>query len=363
MLSVGIIGLPNVGKSTLFNSLTSGEAQVSNYPFTTIDSNVGVVALPDTRLEDLSSLLQPEDVQPCFIQFIDIAGLVRGASRGEGLGNQFLGNIRSVDAVAHVVRCFQEADVSHVLGDVDAARDIDIVETELLLADLELMDRAIEKRVRTWKTSPRQFAAEESRFRDYREKLAAGTPLRFMEPDVDERRELKGLGLLTSKPVLLVANISEDELCEEDHRCVRRIRQSRIGAEPLVVSLSARIEEEILQLDPEERGEYMEALGLEESGLKKLVRSAFELLDLITFYTAVNNRLSAWAIPSGTPAPRAAAAVHSDMEKGFIRAQVASARDLIGHGSIPALHKLGLVKTEGKDYQVRDGDVVEFLFS
>ncbi len=363
MLTTGIVGLPNVGKSTLFNALTSSEVNVSNYPFTTIDSNVGVVGVPDQRLEDLSKVIKPKESTPYFIQFTDIAGLMRGASHGEGLGNQFLGNIRNVDAIVHVLRCFQKADVVHVLGDVDPARDVDVVETELLLADLELMDRLIEKRYRTWKTSPRQFASEEVRFRSYREKLSAGTSLRTIELDDNAQKELKGLGLLTGKPVLYVANVSEDDSGEEDHPCVGRIRQSRLSFSPSVVVLSAQLESELLQLEPDERQEFIEELGLGRSGLDRLVEAAYRLLNLITFYTVANNKLRAWAIPEGTCAPEAAGKVHTDMERGFVRAQVTSCSELASHGSMQALHRLGAVRTEGRDYRVQDGDVIEFMFT
>lgn len=363
MLAIGIIGLPNVGKSTLFNALTAGHADVSNYPFTTIDSNVGVVAVPDPLLDALSALLKPREIHPAFIQFTDIAGLVRGASRGEGLGNQFLANIRAVDAVVHVVRCFREGEVAHVTGEVDPSRDIDVVETELLLADLEVMDRAIEKRVRTWKTSPRLYAAEERRFLDYREALASGTPLRDLETDEEAQQELKGLGILTSKRVLYVANISEQDLADPSESGAGRIKLSRIATSPRIVALSARLEWELQQLEAEERAEFLDALGLKETGLSRLVRAAYDLLGLITFYTIVNDKLSAWAVPDGTPAPQAAGKIHSDMEKGFIRAQVTSIAKLEEHGSFQNLHRQGLIRTEGRDYKIRNGDVVEFLFS
>lgn len=363
MLSVGIIGLPNVGKSTLFNALTSGSANVSNYPFTTIDSNVGVVAVPDPRLEDLSAALKPEETTPTFIQFIDIAGLVRGASRGEGLGNQFLGNIRSVDAIAHVIRCFVEEEVVHVFGDVDGARDIDVVETELLLADLEVMDRLIEKRVRSWKTSPRQYAAEEKRFKEYRESLVAGTPLRELELDAEAQKELKSLGLLTGKPIFYVANITEHDLDEPSLASVSRIHQSRINLAPTVVTVCAKLEWELVQLSPEERSEFMEALELKQSGLDRVVSTAYGALDLLTFYTMANHKLRAWTISRGTHAPAAAGKIHSDMEKGFIRAQVVKSDQVLIHKTFPELHRHGLIRTEGKDYEIQEGDVVEFFFS
>jgi GTP-binding protein YchF len=363
MLSVGIVGLPNVGKSTLFNAVASAEANVSNYPFTTIDSNVGMVPVPDDRLKALERVLKPDESTPCFIQFTDIAGLVAGASHGEGLGNQFLANIRGVDAILHVVRCFQASEVAHVLTDIDPARDIDVVETELLLADLELLDRAIEKRVRNWKTNPRQYAGEERKFRTYREKLAAGTPLRTLDLDRQTQQELKGLGLLTGKPVLYVANVSEDDYQIDHHPCEKRIEQSRIPRKPEVVVVSARIEMELQQLTAEERLEFLGAMGLARSGLERLISRAYELLDLITFYTVVNNKLRAWEIRRGTTAPVAAGTIHTDMERGFVRAQVVSSDEFILHGELQTLHRLGHVRTEGRDYEIQNGDVVEFLFS
>lgn len=362
MLSVGLIGLPNVGKSTLFNALTSGSAAISNYPFTTIDSNVGVVPVPDFRLTALKEILDPEDVTPAFIEFIDIAGLVEGASKGEGLGNQFLGNIRSVDAIAHVVRCFQEGEVAHVLGDVNPIRDIEIVETELLLADLEVLDKAIDKRIRLWKTDPRKHAREKERLQLYRDKLAAGIPLRTLEIDADEINRLKGLGMLTSKPVLYVANISESDFDVIPHPCAVQIQEKISGADR-IVTLSVQLEFELQQLAPEERKEFEREMGIEGSGLLHMVAEAYGILDLITFYTVANNRLRAWEIPRLTRAVQAAGKIHTDMEKGFIRAQVVDFDDLATHGDLQALHKKGLLRTEGKDYIVQDGDVIEFLFS
>lgn len=362
MLSVGLIGLPNVGKSTLFNALTSGSATISNYPFTTIDSNIGVVPVPDSRLGSLEELLSPEETVPAFIEFIDIAGLVEGASKGEGLGNQFLGNIRSVDAIAHVVRCFQEGDVAHVLGEVDPVRDIEIVETELLLADLEVLDNAIEKRIRVWKTDPRKYAREKERLQLYRDRLAEGIPLRSLNLDGEELSRLKGLGMLTSKPTLYVANISETDFDVNPHPCEERIRNEITGANH-VVKLSVQLEFELQQLALEERKEFEREMGIEGNGLPRVVAEAYRLLDLITFYTVVNNRLRAWEIPRSTRAPQAAGKIHTDMEQGFIRAQVVDFDDLVTHRDMQTLHKKGLVRTEGKDYVVQDGDVIEFLFS
>lgn len=364
MLSIGIVGLPNVGKSTLFNILTMGTAGVSNYPFTTIDSNFGIVPVPDPRLDRLAKMLKPKEAEPAVIRFIDIAGLVQGASKGEGLGNQFLGNIREVDAIVHVVRCFQDAEVSHVLGEVDPARDVDIIETELLLADLEVIDRAIGKRERNWKTSPRQHADEESRLRGRRRMLASGRPLRALSLSPGDLQEMKGLGLLSGKPVLYVANVSESAAGpDQEDDAFQQLRSSRLADDPQAVALSLRLEADLQQLEEPERNEFMQAYELSGSGIERLIRSAYRLLDLVTFYTFVNEKLRAWPIRSGTVAREAAGRIHSDMESGFIRAHVFGWEDLLKHGSVAELHRLGLVRTEGKQYSVRDGDVIEFLFS
>jgi len=367
MLSVGIIGLPNVGKSTLFNVLTAGQANVSNYPFTTIDSNTGMVPVPDQRLENLNELLSPEECTPCFIQFIDIAGLVKGASKGEGLGNQFLGNIREVDALAHVVRCFQEPDVVHVLENVDPVRDLEIIETELLLADLEVLNRAIEKRQRIWKTVPREHATEKKRWLLYRERLEEGIPLSSIDLSGEDQSELKGLGILTGKPVLYVANLSENEYQESNRPCLEKLKESTIlrnsSSASEAVTVSARLEWEVQQLEMEERAEFMKELNMTETGLEQLVRKAFRLLGLITFYTIANEKLRAWEVERETRAPQAAGKIHSDMEQGFIRAHVAAFEDLCQHGSFQELNRLGRIRTEGKEYSVQDGEVIQFFFN
>jgi GTP-binding protein YchF len=357
VLSVGIIGLPNVGKSTLFNALTAGAAEVSNYPFTTIDSNVGVVPIPDPRLDRLARTLEPEKTTPCTIRFIDIAGLVEGASRGEGLGNQFLGEIRQVDAVAHVVRCFHKQDVAHVFADVDPARDAGIIETELILADLEVLDRAMAKRKNDWQTKPREFAAERERMEAYRASLERGIPLRSTDLPPGQRRELKTAGLLTGKPVLYVANISsEGEAAPLESLC-----EGRPAAE--CIAIDADLELELQSFEPEERLEFMREIGLDEIGIDRLIRQAFRLLGLISFYTVVKNKLQAWEIPAGTLAPAAAGKVHSDMEKGFIRAQVVSADELCEVGSLHEIQSRGHLRTVGRETAIQDGDVVEFLFN
>ncbi|MGD8438903.1 MAG: redox-regulated ATPase YchF [Holophagae bacterium] len=357
MLSVGIVGLPNVGKSTLYNALTSGGAEASNYPFTTIDSNVGVVPVPDPRLAELERVLQPEKTTPCAIRVIDIAGLVEGASRGEGLGNQFLGEIRQVDAIVHLVRSFSRSDVSHVFADVDPARDAEIIDTELMLADLEVLDRAIAKRSRDWQTHPGEHADERRRMTAWKDCLERGEVLRSLDLDDRDLHDLKTAGLLTGKPVLYVANVGSD--AEGDH--VDALR----GREPdaRVIAIDAELERELVELDDDERAEFMAELGMTTTGLDRLVRAAFELLGLVTFYTVVKNKLQAWEIPANTVAPVAAGKIHSDMEAGFIRAKVVSADELIDVGDLHAIQSAGHMRTVGKDSEISDGDVVEFLFS
>ncbi len=362
MLSVGIIGLPTVGKSTLWNALTAGGANVSNYAFTTIEPNVGMVEVPDARLDELERVLAPEEASPCHVRFIDIAGLVEGASHGEGLGNQFLGEIRQVDAVAHVVRCFDDPDVAHVYADVDPVRDAEVIETELMLADLEVLSRAISKRQRDWQTRPRDHTDERRRLELYREKLEEGTSLATLKLDAEDHRQLKALGLLSGKPLLFVANVSEDGPPGPRPERLRR-HLADLGLPVEVVEVSAQLEWELAQLDAEERKEFMEELELTSTGLERMVEHCFHLLGLIRFYTVANEKLRAWEVPRGTLAPAAAGNVHTDMEHGFIRAQVASYGELLEHGSFSELHHHGLLRTEGKGYEIADGDVVEFLFS
>jgi GTP-binding protein YchF len=356
MLSVGIVGLPNVGKSTLFNALTAGGAEISNYPFTTIDPNVGVVPVPDPRLDALGRVLSPEKSTPATIRFIDIAGLVKGASTGEGLGNQFLGEIRQVDAIVHVIRCFTKTDVAHVFSDVDPVRDAEVIDTELMLADLEVLGRAMEKRKRDWQTYPGKHEGEKRRMTAWREALERGQPLRHLGLDDHDLRELKTAGLLSGKPVLYVANVAG----EGDEHGVSRLIEREPGAR--LIAVDVELELELIELDPEERSEFMAELGLAETGLARVVRSAFDLLGLIAFYTIAKNKLQAWETPRGTPAAIAAGKIHSDMEKGFIRAKVASADELVEVGSLQEIQSRGHVRTVGRDHEIRDGDVVEFFF-
>lgn len=351
------MGLPNVGKSTLFNALSAGAAEISNYPFTTIGSNVGVVAVPDPRLDGLAEVLKPQKTTPCSVRFIDIAGLVEGASRGEGLGNQFLGEIRQVNAVVHVIRCFDSSEVAHVFSDVDPVRDAEIIETELMLADLEVLNRAMGKRKRDWQTHPAEHTSEKQRMQAWRECLERGDPLRTLELDDFDRRELKRAGLLTGKPVLYVANIA----AEGDVQRAELLRQRDPSAQ--VLAIDTELELELNELDSEEREEFMAEFGVTEPGLHRLVRAAFDLLGLVAFYTVAKRKLQAWEIPHGTAASTAAGKIHSDMEEGFIRAKVASAEELIEVGSLPEIQRLGHVRTVGRDHEITDGDVVEFLFS
>lgn len=354
MLAAGFVGLPNVGKSTLFNALTAGHAHVDSYPFTTIDSNLGVVAVPDSRLQELQRVVQPKECLASYIEFIDIAGLVEGASRGEGLGNKFLGNIRQVDAIVHVLRVFDDPNVAHVFAEPDAMRDAQIVETELLLADMEVLKRTVEKRRKEWQTDPRKHAIERQHFELYLEKLEAGVALRTLGLDRFQRQELKALGLLTGKPLLFAANVSEEGYGSG--------AQADLDLPAAVVPVSAKIEWELSQLDPEERALFTAELGIVESSLERLVEATFGLLGLIRFYTLANDKLRAWEVEAGTKLPQAAGRIHTDMERGFIRAHVAKWDQVVQHGSFQDLHHLGLLRTEGREQVVQDGDVIEFLF-
>lgn len=359
-LSVGIVGLPNAGKSTLFNALTRAGAAIGNYPFTTIEPNTGVVGVPDDRLERLAALFQPPRVIPATVTFTDIAGLVRGASRGEGLGNRFLGHIRESDATALVVRAFQDPDVSHVEGGVDAVRDIDVIELELQLADMETVSRRLE---RTEKTARLQKEKEHDVIDLMRRVVAhldAGQPVRTMPLTDEDRGALRELWLLTAKPLIVVVNVDEEHAAQPVPDVIAA-RAAAAGGEAIAVS--ARIESELLELDADERAAFLTDLGLPEPGLHRVARSAYHLLDLLTFFTAGEKEVRAWTLRRGGTALDAAAVIHTDFAKGFIRAEVADVEELLSAGSYNALREQGKQRLEGRDYVVRDGDVVHFRFN
>jgi GTP-binding protein YchF len=359
-LSVGIVGLPNAGKSTLFNALTASTAAVvGNYPFTTIEPNTGVVPVPDTRLDRLAEVFAPPKIIPATVTFNDIAGLVRGASRGEGLGNQFLGHIREADAVALVVRSFEDADVTHVEGGVDPVRDIDLLELELILADLDTVRKRLDKSERNARVQKEKDAEMVDLLREVAAHLDGGAPLRTMKLDAERRELLRDMWLLTGKPVMVVANTGEEGAAAPPEAVVQRAAQS--GGDALAVS--ARIESELAELDDADRAEFMESMGLTEPGLHRMARTAYSLLSLITFFTAGEKEVRAWTLPRGGTAVDAAGSIHTDFAKGFIRAEVVDAETLIAARSYNAVKDTGKLRVEGRDYVIRDGDVIHVRFN
>ncbi len=364
-MKLGIVGLPNVGKSTLFNSLTNAGALAANYPFATIDPNVGVVAVPDKRLKLLGDLYKSKKVTPATIEFVDIAGLVKGASKGEGLGNQFLANIRETDAIVHVVRCFDDDNVVHVDGKVDPARDIETINLELVFADLEVLERRIAKVSKTARMD-KTAAKELDLLNKIKEVLEAGKMARELEiTDEDEMALMNGYDLLTWKPVIYAANVKDDDLADDgaSNEYVKAVRElaAKSGSEVFVIS--AQIEAEISELDEDEKAEFLESLGLTESGLDKLIAASYRTLGLMSFLTSGEDETRAWTIKIGTKAPQAAGKIHTDFERGFIKAEVINYEDLLREGSIAAAKEKGLVRMEGKEYVVQDGDVILFRFN
>lgn len=364
-MKLGIVGLPNVGKSTLFNSLTKAGAESANYPFCTIDPNVGVVAVPDERLKLLGDLYHSKKVTPAVIEFVDIAGLVKGASKGEGLGNQFLSNIREVDAIVHVVRCFEDSNVVHVDGSVNPLRDIETINLELIFSDLEILERRIAKVAKGARMDKEQ-AKELAMLERVKERLEDGKlAIGFETEDEDEEEYFKNLNLLTAKPVIYAANVGEEDLANdgEDNAGVQAVREYAKETGSEVFAICAQIEEEISELDDEERQMFLDDLGLKESGLEKLIRASYHLLGLMSFLTSGEDETRAWTIKQGTKAPQAAGKIHTDFERGFIKAEVVNYKDLLENGSLAAAREKGLVRMEGKEYVVQDGDVILFRFN
>ncbi len=363
-LKAGIVGLPNVGKSTLFNAITQAGAESANYPFCTIDPNVGVVEVPDERLQKLAEIVTPNRIVPTAFEFVDIAGLVKGASKGEGLGNKFLAHIREVDAIVHVVRCFQDENITHVSGKVDPLSDIETINLELILADVETVEKRLERSRKNLKGGDKKVALEVEMLERIKEALYNDQPARSVELTDEERLMVRDFHLITMKPVLYAANVSEGEASNADgNPYVQMVREfgAKEGAE--VVPISAKVESEIAELEGEDKAMFLEELGLSESGLDRLIRGAYKLLGLYTYFTAGVQEVRAWTIRKGMKAPQAAGVIHSDFERGFIRAEVVGYEDLTVNGSMNAAKEKGLLRLEGKEYVVQDGDVMHFRFN
>ena len=364
-MKLGIVGLPNVGKSTLFNSLTKAGAESANYPFCTIEKNVGIVSVPDSRLDELAKIYEPDKFTPATLEFVDIAGLVKGASKGEGLGNKFLGDIREVDAIVHVVRCFEDVNIVHVDGSINPARDIETINLELVLSDIDLVERRIDRCKKAAKGGDKKPLAEAAVFERLNEWLGEGKSARNFPCTDEEKLLIADCPLLSNKPVIYVANLSEADFAGDlaENPLYRQVLDIAEAEGSRVVPICGKIEEELSQMEPEDRQMFLEELGLHQSGLDRLVTAGYDLLGLISFLTAGKPEVRAWTITKGTKAPQAAGKIHSDFERGFIRAEVINYKDLIELGSLAAAREKGLVRSEGKEYVMQDGDVVLFRFN